>query len=125
LTVRRVKKDDFKMTDGGVTSAMTRRTILILGTISVASLVLGVMVPGTSLAFTSNIPSAILTVCAVLLALGCLAGAAAWTIALIHSAAAGKWGWFVAILIFNVLGSLAYSLRSDVQSLHAIPALTL
>jgi len=92
---------------------MIRRTIFILGTTSLASLVLGLLIPGISLALTSNIPSAILTVGTVVLALGCLAGAAAWTTGLIHTAAVGKWGWFIAILIFNVPGSLAYGLRAE------------
>jgi hypothetical protein len=92
---------------------MTRRTILILGTISVASLVLGVLVPGISLALTSNIPAAFLTAGTVVLVLGCLAGAAAWMTGLIHTAAVGRWGWFVAILIFSLPGSLAYGLRAE------------
>jgi hypothetical protein len=95
---------------------MTRRIIFILGAISLASLVLGVLVPGISLALTSNIPAAILTAGSVVLVLGCLVGATAWSAGLILSAAAGQWGWFVAILIFNVPGSLAYGLRAETAS---------
>ncbi len=90
---------------------MSKRTILIMSAVSLGLVVLGILVPGTSLALTANIPQAVLLVGAVLFLLGCLAGIAAWVSGLIKTAAVRQWGWFVAIVVFNVIGTLAYALR--------------
>jgi hypothetical protein len=97
----------------GVTEGMTRRLILISSGLSLTFLVLSILVPGITLAATSNIPAAVLSVSFVFLMLGCVVGAAVWVGGLIKTAAGGNWGWFVAILIFNVVGTLAYGIRQE------------
>jgi hypothetical protein len=92
---------------------MTRRPILISSGLSLIFLALSILVPGIALAATSNIPAAVLGVAAAFLVLGCLVGAGVWVGGLIKTAAVGNWGWFVAILIFNVAGTLAYGIRQE------------
>jgi hypothetical protein len=92
---------------------MTRHPILISSGLSLTFLVLGILVPGITLAVTSNIPAAVLSVAAVFLVLGGVVGVAVWVSGLIKTAAVGYWGWFVAILIFNVAGTLAYGIRQE------------
>jgi hypothetical protein len=95
---------------------MTRHPILISSGLSLTFLALSILVPGITLAATSNIPAAILSVAAAFLVLGCVVGAAVWVGGLIKTAAVGYWGWFVAILIFNVAGTLAYGIRQEALS---------
>ncbi len=90
---------------------MSKRPILILSAGALALIVLGILAPGISLALTSNIPQAVLLIGAILFLLGCLVGLAGWVSGLIKTAAIGQWGWFVTIVVFNVVGRLAYALR--------------
>jgi len=69
---------------------MDKRTLLMLSAASAALLMLGILVPGTSLALTANIPQTVLLVGVVLFLLGCLAGIAAWVSGLIKTAAIGQ-----------------------------------
>ena len=91
----------------------TVRYILIASGVSLAFLLLGILVPAISLALTSNIPSMILLVGSALFLLGCLLGGVVWISSLIKTAAVGQWGWFVAIVIFTVFGTLVYGLREQ------------
>ena len=92
---------------------MTRRLILISSGLSLTFLALSILVLGITLAATSNIPAGVLSVAVAFLMLGCILGAAVWISGLIKTAAGGNWGWFVAILIFNVAGALAYGIRQE------------
>jgi hypothetical protein len=100
---------------------MSRHPILIASGLSLTFLALSILVPGITLAATSNIPAAVLTVAAAFLMVGCVLGGAVWVGGLIKTAAVGYWGWFVAILIFNVAGTLAYGIRQE--ALGSPPAL--
>jgi hypothetical protein len=95
---------------------MSKRTILIMSAVSLGLVVLGILAPGISLASTSNIPQAVLLVGGIFFLLGCLVGLAAWVSGLIKTAAIRQWGWFVAIVLFNVLGALAYALQGPETS---------
>jgi hypothetical protein len=90
---------------------MNKRTLLALSAGSIGLALLGILVPAISLVATSNIPQTVLLVGSALFLLGGLAGAAAWVAGLIKAAAVGQWGWFVAIVLFNVVGALAYALQ--------------
>jgi hypothetical protein len=72
---------------------------------------MGALILVVSLVLTSNIPQSVLLVGATFFLLGCLAGLAAWVSGLIKTAAIGEWGWFVAIVLFNKVGTLAHALR--------------
>lgn len=92
---------------------MRKQHLLLLSGVSLAFVVLGVVTPTTSLAFTANIPQTVFAVGGVLFLLGGLGSCAAWVSGLITTAARGQWGWFVAIVLFNVLGTLFYALRGS------------
>jgi len=89
---------------------MNKRTILVLSAAAIALAALGIIVPGVSLAATANIPQGMAALGGSLFALGALLGLAGWAMALIHTARIGQWGWFVAIVLFNAPGALAYGI---------------
>ncbi len=97
---------------------MSKQQLLLLSGASLVFVVLGILVPTISLALTANIPQAVLAVGAALFLLGGLGSLVAWVSGLIKTAASGQWGWFVAIVIFNVLGALLYAFRGSDYALR-------
>ena len=107
---------------------MKRKTILILWIVSfvVALVGFGMFVPGivkaannctTTPAGTQNCtlppgdPVAVLAGFGIFVLIAAsIVGAVAWIGALVSSAKAQAWGWFVVVLIFSSLGTLIYAL---------------
>jgi len=97
---------------------MSKQRLLLLSGVSLVLVVFGVFVPTISLALTANIPQAVLAVGAVLFLLGGLGSLVAWVSGLIKTAARRQWGWFVTIVLFNVLGALLYAFRGSEYALR-------
>jgi hypothetical protein len=94
----------------GSTPLFSKRTILILSAAGIVLCVLGIGVPGVSLAAASNIPQGLAVIGGLLLVAGVVLGIISWALALIKTANIREWGWFVAVVLLNSIGALIYGL---------------
>jgi hypothetical protein len=94
----------------GAAALSSKRTILVLSAAAIALCVLGIGVPGVSLAATSNIPQGIAAIGGLLLVVAVVLGIVGWALALIKTANIGEWGWFVVVVLLNCIGALIYGL---------------
>lgn len=108
---------------------MNKRNILVLTILGIVLVVIGFVVSGASLAGaaaacqgatdTSNCGSGAVLggslIALLVFLVGGVAGFIAWIMGLVKTAQIGRWGWFVAVLLLGMLGTLIYGLAGPTE----------